>query len=194
MLFQKANFSLRGASILCAAVLIVASFLFYRFYQQVLAPTEQAQQTTADETAGLPAEAPADEGWQTYRNEEYGFEVRYPVDFVVETSGGHHPEMVGRITVRKKMDSFYLDIDVIEHKGFSGIEDYMNKQYEDNLVPFGLVPINEIAINNISHQVFRLGNWDFFRVFLEHGDYIFDIGSPEKEFLEQMLSTFRFLD
>ena len=54
MLFQKANFSLRGASILCVAVLVVTGFLFYKFYQQTQPPQEQAQ--PSDGTANLPAE------------------------------------------------------------------------------------------------------------------------------------------
>lgn len=42
---------------------------------------EEKKEETKDETAGLPVEDLATEGWQTYRNEEYGYETKYPSDW-----------------------------------------------------------------------------------------------------------------
>lgn len=85
-------------SFLSAAALVAASLLLStcggeegtpaRTATQQLSPTAASPSPTASATAGsaglIPWPLPVD--WKIYRNEEYGFEVRYPPDFNVTES------------------------------------------------------------------------------------------------------------
>ena len=45
---------------------------------------EEGDGLPEDETADLPSEDLSKEGWETYRNEEYGWEVQYPRDWTAK--------------------------------------------------------------------------------------------------------------
>lgn len=52
----------------------IGGFFVWKFYSQTKAPEE-----TVNKTASPSPTVSATEGWQTYRNEEYGFEIKYPL-------------------------------------------------------------------------------------------------------------------
>jgi len=75
--------------VIAAATLVAAGAVVWQQSQTREAPqapetgqpqTEQPQQAQ-DELEGSPPEALAQEGWQTYRNEEYGFGFKYPLRY-----------------------------------------------------------------------------------------------------------------
>lgn len=176
--------------ILIIALALIASGIL--LWQQMQAPAEGGGKPSGEQAE--PVKSP--EQWETYRNEEYGFEIRYPNEYKIEISGGHspaaNPELLSRISVvaqRPDITTSYVDIQMVDGKQFSGIEDYKTKKYQKEFVL-----IDRTDVEGVDYQVFRLGNWDFFFVFLENKDYIFNISSPDKEFLTQILSTFRFID
>lgn len=74
--------------IIIAVVALAAGIISWKFAKKSPAPIETKptaqpvpQNKVTDESADLPATASATEGWQTYRNEKYGFEFKYPKDF-----------------------------------------------------------------------------------------------------------------
>src|SRR3989338_7227474 len=100
--FGKAQCGQRGISTLVGIIIIVivAVILFggvfaYQYFTKSQNPISNAQPNPNSQDASVPAgntetnSSPAQnqqatEGWKTYRNDEYGFEFRYPSNFNID--------------------------------------------------------------------------------------------------------------
>jgi hypothetical protein len=70
--------------VIVVILLAVGLALFFTWPREEKAPEVIAPEVTPEEEITLP-EIPAD--WKTYKNEEYGFEVKHPEEFQIEEGG-----------------------------------------------------------------------------------------------------------
>ncbi|MEA1929354.1 MAG: hypothetical protein U9M92_00495 [Patescibacteria group bacterium] len=157
------------------------------------------------ETPEAPAPAPASdplagpapsevEGWQTYRNEEYGFEFKYPEEWQIEAGQaavGERLEFVdfaGGVAM-----SLSLLIPETGHEAW--------ELTEERVV---LIPGGEYVIKYFDPQPYTVGDdfQSFILVNWNVGDWqnsgqlaigSLDVGDPRIDLFNQILSTFRFI-
>lgn len=166
-------------------------------------PSFQQIQSVKDETADSSSIASATEDWQTYRNEEYGFEIKYPKELPIDLGG---PLVEPNV--------FYWRWSVYEYAISLVVSDILKKE---PFSPSEKTKISEITIDNEKGVRYEEEQWvpagyqrgghveahtNFsITVDVEHlgKNYRFHLTSPiESQWVfndfNQMLSTFKFID
>lgn len=153
------------------------------------------------ETAGSSSEFLTTESWNIYRNEEYGFEIRYPKDWTVENQGTYllfyNPE---------EQNIYPVQISFLENPKQLSVKEWV----EDKISLHVISSIGLISEKNINGtMVIRLtesgrvrlpqgdlteGWFEKESVYALQGTTIYNlITVTNHEYFNQMLSTFRFI-
>ena len=212
---QNTSFLNKGISapigilvIVLAAAIAGAGIFAYQYYWSLEEEVEIPEETQPkDETAD----------WKTYRNEEYGFEIKYPTDFKVNQneeiyfSSLNYGDTRIKISVDKNLSvpldgTFggryqYLENQQIDSKVFSEKSADFNKDY---FIAYGGMGSWDTVINSYQYK-----NTDYYIVSLYRGR---QLGASSTEIINQtliemrdenndytkifnkILSTFRFLE
>ena len=205
---KKINFPLAIIFIVLCGALLAVVVLKCCYLSK---PSEQpSEQTTEDETAD----------WKTYRNEEYGFEINYPENYVVEED-----LELKELKIRPEESKFYyflgvVDINIHINTDNLSINDWVNGKFSNAFD----IDINEISINGLKgielytgccggceRRIYFPNNNLIYSISLLQGSpggsklcqddicidcelCCFDISGQRELTFNQMLSSFRFIE
>lgn len=132
---------------------------------------------------------------KVYRYSEYGYEVSYPQNYNVVISGGHspvaNPEYEMRLGLYSKDSRNTLSIDtinkVIFRDKYSNFDEFI--KYKGLNLRFD----EEVTINHNHRKIYKVKGDNYYLSSFENDKYIFQFSSSSKEFLEKIMSTFKFL-
>lgn len=152
--------------------------------------------------------------WKTYRNDKYGFEIKYSDSYIItddtETQSYKKYELFLNLDSKNNIDAggirrvSEIFIGILSNIKNLSIKDWIKEAVNiDTEFPLQEWPIEYIKINN-SDNIGILGVSDATRIdqewkfYVTNGKYIYIfstnfLGGPEEDF-KQILSTFKFID
>lgn len=175
-------------------VLLIVGGIFAWQYFGIPKEETEAPEELADETANR----------KTYRNEEYGFEFKYPSDIIFIPEQIQYAPILGSSATTNIEESPVYDLAIyIDNIKISAYEDAQNKVKDLPVYLEGLGPyeqqINEILVYVVLTKLYGgvqgLTRIYYFPNFVLKFSYANNVAEEKLKDIEQrMLSTFRFLD
>jgi hypothetical protein len=175
--------------ILLAIAFVVLLLTIYPYYR-LNNPTKFLPKPT-------PTPTPVAIAWQTYKNDQKGFELKYPNDWVIS--------MTDAGIIIRKPDSYYINIAIYEEDPTYGLEclrqiadekiivgGYSARltSYEPETDPDTRVlcgPLGDIKERNDIISL-KKSDHEFYKI-----EYVYNSDTQQKKLYDQILSTFKFL-
>jgi len=157
------------------------------------APTPTPQVTSIPQPAPTPDETA---GWQTYRNEEYGFEMKYPSEYSIKKYTGANDTYLIMIEFSKydvveiPMPQPYLSVGVYNEPSD------INEWLQQNGLGEGWNK-NENFLVDGKKAIYLTGGFELGAkpiVIIPYQNKIFRLENYATSYFDQMLSTFRFIE
>jgi hypothetical protein len=132
------------------------------------------------------------EGYQVYRNLDFGYEIAYPAEYKITLSSGHspedNPEQDQKLAVYPKDSSIRVDINAINAEKYKGISEYIKEVYN-----YKIYVKESIYINNIKYDIYKLAGDKHYYAILKGKRHIIDVNSSSEELLIKVLGGFKFI-
>ena len=146
------------------------------------------------------------EGWKTYRNEQYGFEVKYPEGWVVEPS--HIPNSYTPLTVRFIAVEREQEVGISVHDDSRTVDEFISELVDvvatELKQDIRLSGAEGIMLKQIVNSPPRVNHKVDLNIYTRRGEFIYRIGGfigdrqaidPEAEsMLNGIIASFRFIE
>lgn len=198
-----------GVIIIIAIIVGAAIWLSDNQKAQAPVQTDKITQPSAPKTVTTDEVA----GWQTYRNEKYGFEMKYPLSWIFSVNGENSPEFMD-IHVKninpgdgpgcnEKFSGLEIQVGITKN-GNINFTEFVRNEAENKGNGLGQPngKIESVILNNRNLLKVENSGWEgcggpgyFIEQSKDKYTYVFTgngSGSKDKDMIEQILSTFKF--
>lgn len=136
-------------------------------------------------------------GWKTYQNKEYGFEFKYPIDFMVDDSADESMSKfdIHLHVIKDGKNDQSEDLMVMKNYGVKDLDTAFNEYF--NLKQDDFIPIygKTNGLRTLSALTFEYGEHYIVVAITDNKSVVgFEAEKENEELLSKVISTFKFIN
>jgi len=164
---------------------------------KVVAPAEsQEPSAKSDQVDISTSSTPLTTNWKTYRNEEYGYEFKYPEELVISEVGGAVvvQKRSGVVSGGDISGEVFIKYENKAETTVNSIIDFIGRQFDDRSESREDIVINGSPALRVIVTAPTLPWWYSDTIYIERGNkiWIIDNGALKNSFFDPIVSTFKF--